>query len=263
MLQPLARQPGSRADVQSDANPVGIQVLGLRSLARAGRMVGAARAEVVDCTGYSDPAACLTWRPGLRRFDQLLVKTPEPRASHGTVGARACAAVQPGVLRPSRGSDRHRQVRVGRRDPTHFGAQRAGAADALELPLLQYAQEFGLHQRLMSPISSRNSVPPAACSMRPILVAIAPVNAPFSCPNSSDSSSCSGSASQLMATNGLPTRGDHELRGSASHHPGPTTRHGAMVATRSKTSWSSRVSEAVASMSASTRPRIAGPRSPG
>ena len=44
--------------------------------------------------------------------------------------------------------------------------------------------------------------------MRPILVAIAPVKAPFSWPKSSDSRSCSGSAAQLIATNGLPERGE-------------------------------------------------------
>ena len=54
----------------------------------------------------------------------------------------------------------------------------------------------------ISPTSSRNSTPPAACSMRPGLVATAPVNAPRSWPKSSDSSSWSGSAAQLMAMNG-------------------------------------------------------------
>ncbi len=38
----------------------------------------------------------------------------------------------------------------------------------------------------MSPISSRNSVPPSACSNRPALRVLAPVKAPFSWPNSSD-----------------------------------------------------------------------------
>ena len=53
-----------------------------------------------------------------------------------------------------------------------------------------------------SPISSRKSVPPSACSKRPLRCAIAPVNAPRSWPKSSLSSSVSGSAAQLMATNG-------------------------------------------------------------
>ena len=54
----------------------------------------------------------------------------------------------------------------------------------------------------MSPISSRNSVPPSACSKRPALRALAPVKAPFSCPNSSDSIRSRGIAAMLTATNG-------------------------------------------------------------
>ena len=42
----------------------------------------------------------------------------------------------------------------------------------------------------------------SASSNRPSLRLIAPVNAPFSCPNSSDSSSVSVSAPQLTLTNG-------------------------------------------------------------
>ena len=49
----------------------------------------------------------------------------------------------------------------------------------------------------MSPISSRNMVPPFAVSNRPRLVAMAPVKAPRAWPNSSDSSSDSVSAVQL------------------------------------------------------------------
>ena len=54
----------------------------------------------------------------------------------------------------------------------------------------------------MSPISSRNSVPPSACSKRPDERVLAPVNAPFSCPNNSDSIRSRGIAAMLMATNG-------------------------------------------------------------
>ena len=46
--------------------------------------------------------------------------------------------------------------------------------------------------RLMSPISSRNSVPPSASSKRPFFRCSAPVNAPFSWPNSSASIRLSG-----------------------------------------------------------------------
>ena len=51
-------------------------------------------------------------------------------------------------------------------------------------------------------------VPPSASSNRPSRRSAAPVKAPFSWPNSSDSSSVSGSAAQLTATNGLPRRGE-------------------------------------------------------
>src|SRR4051794_13163168 len=52
----------------------------------------------------------------------------------------------------------------------------------------------------MSPISSRNSVPPSACSKRPMRCLSAPVNAPFSWPKSSDSRRFSCSAAQFTLT---------------------------------------------------------------
>ena len=54
----------------------------------------------------------------------------------------------------------------------------------------------------MSPISSRKSVPPSACSHFPLRSSIAPVNEPFTCPKSSLSMSSSGIAAQLTSTNG-------------------------------------------------------------
>ncbi len=50
-------------------------------------------------------------------------------------------------------------------------------------------------------------MPPSAVSNVPLRRAAAPVNAPFSWPNSSDSSSVSVSAAQDMATNGPWRRG--------------------------------------------------------
>jgi hypothetical protein len=52
------------------------------------------------------------------------------------------------------------------------------------------------------PISSRNSVPPSASAKRPRRFALAPVKAPFTCPNSSDSSRASGIAAQLTLISG-------------------------------------------------------------
>src|SRR3990172_7200860 len=61
--------------------------------------------------------------------------------------------------------------------------------------------------REMSPISSRKIVPPSAASNLPILSAIAPAKAPFTCPNSSDSRSVSDSAAQVTLTKGLSLLG--------------------------------------------------------
>ena len=60
---------------------------------------------------------------------------------------------------------------------------------------------------LTSPISSRKIVPPSAASNRPIRRSVAPVNAPFSWPNSSLSRSVDGSAAQCTARNGARDRG--------------------------------------------------------
>jgi hypothetical protein len=60
----------------------------------------------------------------------------------------------------------------------------------------------------MSPISSRNSVPPSASSKRPLRALIAPVKAPFSWPNSSLSSRSAGIAPQLIGMNGPSRRGE-------------------------------------------------------
>ena len=59
----------------------------------------------------------------------------------------------------------------------------------------------------MVPTSSRNSVPLSACSMRPCREPTAPVKAPRTWPKSSASSSVSGIALQLMATNRCWRRG--------------------------------------------------------
>ncbi len=52
-----------------------------------------------------------------------------------------------------------------------------------------------------------NSVPPSACSNRPIRLSVAPVNAPRTWPNSSLSTSDAGTAAAFTATNGPFFRG--------------------------------------------------------
>ncbi len=59
----------------------------------------------------------------------------------------------------------------------------------------------------MSPISSSSRLPPSAAWNSPRWFASAPVKAPFTWPNSSDSSSASGIALQFTATKGRPARG--------------------------------------------------------
>ncbi len=59
----------------------------------------------------------------------------------------------------------------------------------------------------MSPISSSSSVPRLAVRNSPLWSRVAPVKEPLTCPNSSDSSSCSGIALQLIPTNAWSRRG--------------------------------------------------------
>ena len=54
------------------------------------------------------------------------------------------------------------QVAVGGGDDADVDFDGAVAADAFEFALLQDAEEFGLDGQVMSPISSRKSVPPLA-----------------------------------------------------------------------------------------------------
>ena len=74
-------------------------------------------------------------------------------------------------------------------------------ANASEMAVLQNVQQFGLKDsEPSSAISSMKSVPPSAISIRPGFAAWAPVNAPFSKPNNSLSSSVPGMAGQLTFT---------------------------------------------------------------
>ncbi len=60
---------------------------------------------------------------------------------------------------------------------------------------------------VISPISSRNTVPMCADSSLPGLSRYAPVKLPFTWPNSSDSSSVSGRPAQLTGANVMLARG--------------------------------------------------------
>ena len=60
----------------------------------------------------------------------------------------------------------------------------------------------------MSPTSSKNKVPPCACSNFPGRLATAPVNAPLTWPKSSDSMRLAGMAAQFTSTKGLSALGE-------------------------------------------------------
>jgi hypothetical protein len=66
----------------------------------------------------------------------------------------------------------------------------------------------------MSPISSRNSVPPCAISKRPLRSPTAPVKAPFSWPKSSLSSSALGQRGAVDLDEGASLRGRQEVHGA-------------------------------------------------
>ena len=120
------------------------------------------------------------------------------------------------------------------------GARRRAAAGSRRrgrtCPLSSTRRSFTWLSGSISPISSRKSVPPSASSMRPGLVPTAPVKAPFSWPNSSDSSTSRGRAPQWMGTNGrvgalraLVDRARHQLLAGAAlaedQHGGVRRRH--------------------------------------
>ena len=69
-------------------------------------------------------------------------------------------------------------------------------------------RSFGCKFIGISPISSRNSVPPSASSNCPFFIAEASVNAPFSKPKSSLSIKFSGIAAMFIAINGPSLRGE-------------------------------------------------------
>jgi len=89
---------------------------------------------------------------------------------------------------------------------TRTSTRTGGTAHAVELVLLQDPEQLHLGFRGRSPISSRKMVPPSASSKRPNRLAMAPLKAPFSWPNSSLSTNPAGKAAQLTLMSGLSLR---------------------------------------------------------
>jgi len=73
-------------------------------------------------------------------------------------------------------------------------------------PLSSTRNNFACASSPKSPTSSRNSVPRSASSKRPTRRSVAPVNAPRSWPNISDSTRSLGIAALFTHTNGLAVR---------------------------------------------------------
>jgi hypothetical protein len=90
-----------------------------------------------------------------------------------------------------------RERPIGGGDHAPIDPDPLGAAQTLRLALLKHALQFRLQLEGSSPTSSRKIVEPSAISKRPACRASAPVKAPFSRPNSSDSIKLVGSAAQL------------------------------------------------------------------
>ena len=84
------------------------------------------------------------------------------------------------ILAEALAGDLGLEIAVGGRDEADVDRPRGAPADAHDLAALEHAQQLRLQRGGISPISSRNTVPPRAVSSRPGLGRAAPVNAPFS-----------------------------------------------------------------------------------
>ena len=112
------------------------------------------------------------------------------------------------VLPEASGLDVGGEVAVGRRDDADVHTfTAAAAADTLERPLLQHLKQLHLGQDGILADLVEEQRPPSACSKRPRRRWSAPVNDPFSCPNSSLSRSDSASAAQWRETKGFSRAG--------------------------------------------------------
>ena len=77
----------------------------------------------------------------------------------------------------------------------------------MKLALLQDSQQLGLRRRVQIADLVQKQRAPSASSNLPRRADVAPVNAPFSCPNSSLSISSVGIAAQFTFTNGPAAKG--------------------------------------------------------
>jgi hypothetical protein len=103
--------------------------------------------------------------------------------------------------------DRGGKIDVGRPDDADVDLTGVLTADPANRPRLERAQQLGLELERKVSYLVEEETSPCASSKSPGLAAVAPVNAPFSWPNSSDSRSAAGIAAQLISTKGAAARG--------------------------------------------------------
>ena len=148
------------------------------------------------------PSAELRWKKARTRSGMS-----SGRSRNGGKTDRHDIEAEEQVLAKGALLDREAQVLICRRHNPYVGLNGGAAANGRIFALLQHTKKNGSGPpSAMSPISSRNRVPPSACSKRPTERAAAPVKAPFSWPNNSLSMRSRGMAAMLMATNGPPLR---------------------------------------------------------
>jgi hypothetical protein len=108
------------------------------------------------------------------------------------------------------------QVLVRRGDDPHVGLDRRMAADAVEMPVGQHAQQAGLQfgRHVADFVEEQRAA--LGLLEAPAALRLAPVKAPRSWPKSSDSSRSRGIAAVLMAMKGLSARGLWRCRARAT-----------------------------------------------
>lgn len=118
--------------------------------------------------------------------------------------------IEPVIQIVAKGSLFHQgcQIFVGGGHHANIHLDFLAAAHALELALLQNAQQFDLEiRRQLRYFIQKERAARPACSKRPRRMATAPVKEPFSCPKSSLSSTPGFSAMQFTEIKGLSLRG--------------------------------------------------------
>ena len=143
------------------------------------------RSSRADCAPSSAFHLARKWRASGSDVLAALAQRRQVDRDHGE------AEVE--ILAEAARRDLGAQVAIGRGDDAHVHLARRVAADAPHAcaPAAR-AAACAWNSRSTSPISSRKSVPPWACSKRPARARSAPVKAPRSWPKSSDSSTPAG-----------------------------------------------------------------------